>query len=85
MIAARSRKGKKCYLIVCKYFDAELNEEYCSDYYRSSISEVYEWFKEFDQECRMLENDVYKCRTCLNICVKEVFVSEKKFDVLFNF
>lgn len=84
MIAAKTAINRKCYKIVCKYYDAELEQEFCSTYFVQSFPDYLEWLQEFHHESMIIDSDFYKCRLELKINLSEVRVTEKEYNKLFN-
>lgn len=78
------RKFKRCFRVIYKYHDKELNEKMESEFYFRDLSEVNDWLTETVRHNDMLEADRYGSRSDMQIIIKEFYISEKKFFIYFK-
>ena len=75
---------KCCYKLVYSYRDSELNQIFKETKYIKDSLDLIKWFQELHQSFIVFDAFSYPCRQDIDIKIKQVFISEKKYVSLFN-
>lgn len=78
------RKLKRCFKLVYKFYDIELQERYEHEFYFKDLVAVRDWLSETIFYNGIIEADLHGNRSDLKIIITECFISEKKFFVYFK-
>lgn len=78
------RNFKKCFRVIFKYNDRELHEKRESEYFFRNLKEVSDWLNDTILNMKIIDSDFYGSREDLQITVREIYISERKYFVYFK-
>lgn len=75
---------KRVFQVDYRFLDMELHNKVRIVEYFNTLDEVQDYIKRISNEHKVVDNEFYHCRENVIINIKEVFITHKKYNSVFN-